>query len=347
MSESAAVGASSTPLEDGKVNMIIETHNLTKTFTKSNFNWRTFKSEKTDKVAVDNVSIEIKHGEFVGFLGPNGAGKTTFLKMLSGIIYPTGGSANALGYTPWERKNDYLRQIAIVMGQKNQLWWDLPAFDSYELLRAVYDIDKKLYKKNLELISETLNMGDLLGKRLREMSLGERMKCELAACFLHDPKVVFLDEPTIGLDVISAHAIRDFLKKINREKGCTLILTSHYMLDVEELCERVIVIDHGKKIYDGTLDQMRTRYAPEKVVSIFLENLDDKAKFAHLNMTNKHLVESRGIIRVQKTELAEVVKCVYEQFEAEKISINNPDTEEIISKIFSGAGETVGIMNNE
>lgn len=312
---------------------IIESQKIVKKFTKNKFNWRKFVIEKEDKFAVNGLDIEIHEGEFVGFLGPNGAGKTTFLKILSGIIYPTAGEARVLGYRPWERKHKFLRQIAIVMGQKNQLWWDLPAIDSYNLLKEVYSIPEKNFKENLDAMVEALDMKPLLVKRLRDMSLGERMKCELAASFLHSPKVIFLDEPTIGLDVVSQHSIRKFLKKINQEKKCTMILTSHYMGDIEALCKRVIIIDKGEKIYDGGLAELKEQYAPEKKIEIFLSSLEDKKKFAHIK-AEKKIVEGLGIIRPKKTELGPIMKEVFDNFDIEKISVSDPDTEEVINKIF-------------
>lgn len=313
---------------------IIEAKNIIKKFTKTKFNWRNFAIEKEDKFAVDDLNITIEEGEFVGFLGPNGAGKTTFLKMLSGIIYPTSGSAKVLGYTPWDRNHKFLSQIAIVMGQKNQLWWDLPAIDSYNLLKEVYSIPEKKFKANLEIMVEALDMKLLLVKRLRDMSLGERMKCELAASFLHDPKIIFLDEPTIGLDVVSQNSIRNFLKKINIEKKCTMILTSHYMGDIEALCKRVIIIDKGKKIYDGGLSELKEQYAPEKKIEIFLSSLEDKKKFAHIKVDNKKIVEGLGVIRPKRSELGPVVKEVFDKFDIENISVTDPDTEEVINHIF-------------
>ncbi len=313
---------------------IISAKNIFKGFTKSSFNWKNFHFDKSETFAVSDLSLEIKEGEFVGFLGPNGAGKTTFLKMLSGIIYPTSGEAQVLGFTPWERNFDFLRQIAIVMGQKNQLWWDLPAIDSYKMLKEVYDIDDKRFKQNLDYMVDSLNMRDLLTKRLRNMSLGERMKCELVACFLHDPKVIFLDEPTIGLDVVSGQAIRTFLKNINKEKKCTIILTSHYMADVDELCKRVVIINKGKKIYDGDLEKLKTKYAPEKKIQIFLSCLEDREKFARIPIKQKKIWDGNGIITVPKNKLGDVVTQVFDIFPAENITISDPDTEEVISKIF-------------
>lgn len=312
----------------------ISAKNVTKIFTKIDYNWRNiFKFKKIETTAVNNLNLEIEEGEFVGFLGPNGAGKTTFLKILSGIIHPTSGEVSILGFTPWERDFRYLSQMAIVMGQKNQLWWDLPAIDSFNLLKEVYNIPLKSFKENLDKMVETLDMKPLLTKQLRNMSLGERMKCELAASFLHNPKIIFLDEPTIGLDVVSSHSIRKFLKKINEEKKITMILTSHYMGDIEALCKRVVIIDKGKKVYDGGLTELKEKYSPEKIIEIYLENLEDREKFAKIE-GNKKIVENKGIIRVKKDEISSVVQEIFAQFNAENISINDIDTEEVISKIF-------------
>lgn len=314
---------------------IITAKNLKKSFIKTDFNWQdVLHLKKAETEAVKDLSIEIEEGEFVGFLGPNGAGKTTFLKMLSGIIYPTSGTAKVLGYVPWERDYCLLNQIAIVMGQKNQLWWDLPAIDSFNLLKEIYGITERNYKRNLDMMAEVLNIKDLLGKRLRNMSLGERMKCELTASFLHDPKVIFLDEPTIGLDVVSSQSIRAFLKTINKEKKCTLILTSHYMGDIEELCKRVVIINKGSKIYDGLLSELISKYSTDKTISIFLPDLDSRKKFAQIK-ANKKLNEQNGIIKSSNENISNIVKQIFDQFPAENISISDPSAEEVITKIFN------------
>lgn len=313
---------------------IIKAKNITKKFIKTTWNKEDiFHFKKEEKIAVENLSLEIEKGELVGFLGPNGAGKTTFLKMLSGIMHPTSGEAQVLGYTPWERKNEFLRNIAIVMGQKNQLWWDLPTIDSFNLLKEVYGIKTSEYKKNLDMMVETLNMKELLTKRLRNMSLGERMKCELTASFLHNPQVMFLDEPTIGLDVMSSQSIRAFLAAINKEKKCTLILTSHYMGDIEALCKRVVIINKGQKIYDGSLSDLKEKYAPEKKIEIYLNNLKEKQIFAKIK-ANKKIHEGKGIIMAEKEQLGRIAKEVFDSFDIENISISDADTEEVITKIF-------------
>ncbi|MEI6871623.1 MAG: ATP-binding cassette domain-containing protein, partial [Verrucomicrobiota bacterium] len=212
-----------------------------------------FHREYTEMRAVDDVSFTIREGEFVGFLGPNGAGKTTVLKMLSGLVQPTSGEANVLGFTPWERRDEMKRQFALLMGQKNALWWDLPARESLELNRVIYGIERKRFDAVVDELSTLLDVTDKLDVMVRELSLGERMKMELIAALLHSPRVLFLDEPTIGLDVTSQKRVRDFLKRHNREVGVSILLTSHYMGDIEELCERVLVIDHGKLFFDGPL----------------------------------------------------------------------------------------------
>ncbi|MDP2138077.1 MAG: ABC transporter ATP-binding protein, partial [Candidatus Didemnitutus sp.] len=225
-----------------------------------------FTREFEETRAADDISFSIKEGEFVGFLGPNGAGKTTTLKMLSGLIYPTSGTARVAGFDPTKRENEYRRLFALVLGQKNQLWWDLPAMESFFLLRAIYGIDPKQWKETLDELVTLLNVSHKLNVQVRELSLGERMKMELIAALLHRPRVLFLDEPTIGLDVISQRNVRDFLRDYNRKNRTTILLTSHYMADISHLCERVIVIDHGKKIYDGALDRIAGAGARQRII---------------------------------------------------------------------------------
>ena len=225
-----------------------------------------FRREFEETRAADGISFSIKEGEFVGFLGPNGAGKTTTLKMLSGLIYPTSGQARVAGYDPSKRENAYRRLFALVLGQKNQLWWDLPALESFHLLRAIYGLPPEQFKATLDELVALLNVGHKLNVQVRELSLGERMKMELIAALLHRPRVLFLDEPTIGLDVVSQKAVREFLRDYNRRYRTTILLTSHYMADISSLCERVIVIDHGKKIYDGDLDRIAGAGSGKRII---------------------------------------------------------------------------------
>jgi len=229
-----------------------------------------FRRKQRDVLAVQQVSFQIAPGEIVGFLGPNGAGKTTTLKMLSGLLHPTGGSARVLGYTPWERKRGYLQAMTLIMGQRSRLSWDIPAADSFLLNQAIYRLPDADYRRTLKELDDLLELGPILKKPVRNLSLGERMKVELAAGLLHRPAVLFLDEPTIGLDISAQARIRDFLREYNRRTGATLLLTSHYMADVTALCERVIIIHHGRLKYDGSLNELSRRIAPFKRIGMLL-----------------------------------------------------------------------------
>jgi ABC-2 type transport system ATP-binding protein len=216
-----------------------------------------FFREKLFKKAVDNFSFQVEEGEILGFLGPNGAGKTTTLKLLSGIIYPTSGEARVMGFVPWKRENEFKRNIAVVMAQKTQLWWDLPANESILLNRYIYDVSEADYKRNLGRLVELFHVEELLSVQVRRLSLGERMKFEIIASLIHNPKVIFLDEPTIGLDVSAQKDMRNFIREYNREYNATIILTSHYMQDIENLCSRVVIINEGAKVYDGFLRDIK------------------------------------------------------------------------------------------
>jgi ABC-2 type transport system ATP-binding protein len=234
--------------------------------------YKIYSYKRQEKIAVDKISFQIDDCEIVGFLGPNGAGKTTTLKMLSGIMFPTDGQAEVLGYVPWEGKNEFKRNISIVLGQKNQLWWDLPANESLYLNKCIYDISDKDYNKTLDELSELLEVKELLDVQVRNLSLGERMKMELLAALLHKPKVIFLDEPTIGLDMIAQKNIRDFLKYYNKQEKITIMLTSHYLEDIEALCQRTIVINNGSLVYDGKIESINEKLMGKKIIK--LQTLD-------------------------------------------------------------------------
>ena len=256
---------------------MIEVQNLTRvfrTYKKKPGFWGgvkgLFQRDFEETAAAKDISFSIGEGEFVGFLGPNGAGKTTTLKMLSGLIYPTSGTARVAGFDPTKRENAYRRIFALVLGQKNQLWWDLPASESFSLLRAIYGIPAAQFRQTLDELVELLGVGSKLNVMVRELSLGERMKMELIAALLHRPRVLFLDEPTIGLDVVSQKAVRQFLRDYNRRERVTILLTSHYMSDIKELCERVIVIHRGRKIYDGNLDRLEASSGSHQKIITFL-----------------------------------------------------------------------------
>src|SRR5687768_11863885 len=231
-----------------------------------------FRRRSKEVVAVAGIDFQIRPGEIVGFLGPNGAGKTTTLKMLSGLLHPTAGGAHVLGFTPWERKPGYLRAMTLVMGQRNRLSWDIPAADSFLLNQAVYRISNEEYKRTLNELDELLELGPIMRKPVRNLSLGERMKCELAAGLLHRPQVLFLDEPTIGLDITAQARIRSFLQEYNRRTGATILLTSHYMADVTALCERIVIIHHGQIKYDGSISDLTRRIAPFKLIGLVLRD---------------------------------------------------------------------------
>ncbi len=235
-----------------------------------------FAREYTLVQALDEISFTIGAGEIVGYIGPNGAGKSTTIKIMSGILLPDGGTCRIMGYTPWEQRVAYVRHIGVVFGQRSQLWWDVPVIDSFELLKDIYKIPPSEYKANLSLLTETLDLAGLLQTPVRQLSLGQRMRCEIAASLLHGPQILFLDEPTIGLDAVSKLAVRQFIKTINRERGVTVILTTHDMSDIEALAERILLIGKGNLLYDGTLNALRGRFASqsmdEMIVQLYREH---------------------------------------------------------------------------
>jgi ABC-2 type transport system ATP-binding protein len=286
--------------------------------------------------AVKDVSFAIDEGELVGFLGPNGAGKTTTLKILSGILYPTSGHVSVLGHVPWKREPAYQRRFAIVMGQKNQLWWDLPARESFELNRDIYEIDRQSYQRTLDELVEILGVGALLDVQVRKLSMGERMKCELIAALLHQPRVLFLDEPTIGLDVVSQENIRAFIEEYNRTKQTTVILTSHYMRDVERLCRRVLVINDGRIIYDGALAELADRYVDHKIVTLRLARPVTPTALARFGQVTEH----NGLsvtMKVAKKDLAQTAQGLLSVLPVDDLSIEEVAIETVIATMFAEA----------
>ena len=287
-------------------------------------------------LAVNEVSFKIESGELVGFLGPNGAGKTTTLKMLAGLLYPTSGSAKVLGYTPWERHDGYRRQFALVLGQKNQLWWDLPARESLELNAKIYGIPADRFERTIGEMSELLVVKDKLNVSVRELSLGERMKMELIASLLHQPKVLFLDEPTIGLDVTSQKIVRDFIRRHNAGQGTTILLTSHYMADIQALCERVIIIDHGKIFFDGKLSEIVDRFADFKLVTIQCDKAND-VPADNLARYGEVVEKSADTIkfRVKRDRVIPVCKLLLDDLSVSDIDIQEVPIEDVIRQIFA------------
>lgn len=284
--------------------------------------------------AVNDVSFDITEGEIIGFIGQNGAGKTTTLKMLSGLLYPSTGEVSVLGFNPWDRKPEFQKQFALIMGQKNQLWWDLPAIESFLLNKAIYEIPDKQFDETLEKLSTLLEVKDVLQIQVRKLSLGQRMKCELIAALLHNPKVLFLDEPTIGLDVVMQKTLRDFIKEYNKQFGATIILTSHYMDDVKELCERVIIIDHGTKVYDGNLNKIIEKYARNKILSLnFTENITEKELQTYGQI--KSFDDTQATLLVQRSEATKIAAKLLNKYKINDLNIEEVPIEAIIREIFS------------
>ena len=283
--------------------------------------------------AVEDVSFDIDEGELIGFIGPNGAGKTTTLKCLSGLLYPTSGKVDVLGFTPFDRKSAFLKQIALVMGQKNQLWWDLPAIDTFILNKEIYEISKKRFDEIVNDLASLLDIEEQLRVPVRKLSLGQRMKMELIASLIHSPKVLFLDEPTIGLDVVMQKKIREFLREYNQKYKATILLTSHYMRDVEDLCKRVIVINFGKIIYDGKLSALVEKYAPYKHISVVFGKYVDPKKLEGFGELIK-FEHPQWVINVSKEESNEIAAKILKQFPIEDITIEEPDIEEVIREVF-------------
>ncbi|MEQ1822961.1 MAG: ATP-binding cassette domain-containing protein [Fimbriimonadaceae bacterium] len=294
--------------------------------------------DRKEVVAVKDVNLRIEQGELVGFLGPNGAGKTTTLKMLSGILYPSSGTARVLGFEPFDRKNEMLRQIALVMGNKNQLWWDLPAWDSFIVLRELYEVDQKVFQERLDALIETLQIKEVLHTQVRKMSLGERMKCELVAALLHAPRVMFLDEPTLGLDVVSQKKMREFLREMHRKDGSTILLTSHYMQDVVELCDRVVVIDKGTVVFEGTLDQLTAQFSDTKTVVLTMES---EIEASELEKFGTLISQEAGVVvlEVKRSATAEVVSAVLQNLPVVDVKIDELSMEEIIRRLFQGTAQ--------
>ncbi|HEX8965434.1 MAG TPA: ABC transporter ATP-binding protein [Patescibacteria group bacterium] len=298
----------------------------------------TFKSLVSRKYetveAVKDISFEIEEGELIGFIGPNGAGKTTTLKCLSGLLYPTSGEVKVLGYTPFERKTKFLNNISLIMGQKNQLWWDLPAMDSFLLNKEMYQISEKQFNEVIEELSKLLEVKDFLLTPVKKLSLGQRMKMELIAALIHNPKVLFLDEPTIGLDVVMQKNLRDFIREYNRKYKATIILTSHYMGDVEELCKRVIVINHGKILFDGLLSNLVKKFASYKRVSIVLEDAINPRILEGVGEIEKYFFPEL-ILQIKKEEANKILSKIIKEVPIADIRIEDPDVEDIIRDVFT------------
>lgn len=283
--------------------------------------------------AVDGISFTVAEGELVGFIGPNGAGKTTTLKCLSGLLYPTGGEVKVLGFSPEARKNEFLKQITLIMGQRNQLWWDLPAIETFLLNKEIYDVPDASYQQTLNELVELLAVEKILDIPVKKLSLGQRMKCELIASLIHKPRVLFLDEPTLGLDVVMQKNLREFIKEYNRRHKATILLTSHYMKDVEALCRRVIVINHGKIIFDGQLSSLVKKYAPYKVVKVVLAKKIERSEIESLGQIKDYSYPELQLFVPHKNS-GEVYSQILRKLPVEDVTIEEPEIDDVIRQVF-------------
>ena len=320
-------------------NLVIHIQGLSKTYTVNEQEEGAkatmrgiFHRKKLEVPAVSDISFDLAPGEIVGFLGPNGAGKTTTLKMLSGLLHPTSGDATVLGYTPWKREKAYLQQITLVMGQRNQLVWDIPAINSFELNRVIYRIPPDDYQRILKELTELLELGPLLTKPVRNLSLGERMKCEIAAALLHRPKVVFLDEPTIGLDVTMQRRIRAFIAEYNQRFGATVLMTSHYMADVAALCKRVVVIHHGRLLFNGELALLLQKFTSHKTIVIQLGECQADLKIYGEVLSCE---DGRYTLRIPKADTARITERLLADLPVVDLLVEDPPIEEVIDRVFT------------
>jgi viologen exporter family transport system ATP-binding protein len=318
----------------------IETQNLSKTYRVYQKKEGLFASirglfhrDYKEVHAVNNVSFQIEKGEIVAFLGPNGAGKTTTLKLLSGLIYPSAGTARVLDYIPWKRENEYRRRFSLVMGQKNQLWWDLPAQESFQLHKEIYRVDQKTFNSRRDELTSLLEVRDLISQPVRELSLGERMRMELIAALLHDPEILLLDEPTIGLDVVSQRRVQEFLKYYQEHKKITVILTSHYMKDIEALCKRAIIINDGEIKHDGDLDGIREKFSSHKIVNLQFGNNEIPDSFEKYG-TALELNPPRVQLEVERSRISEMLSELLAQYNIEDIGVQDRPLEDVIAEMF-------------
>ncbi|HEX3048737.1 MAG TPA: ATP-binding cassette domain-containing protein [Bacillota bacterium] len=295
-----------------------------------------FKKKMVEKQAIREFNLEIEKGEFVGLIGPNGAGKTTLIKLLTGIIHPTSGALSVFGYTPYQLKDDFKRTYAVVMGQKSQLWWDLPAEDSFLLNKELYGIPNHEYQESLAFFTELFAMKDLLQVQVRNLSLGERMKMELVLALLHRPQVLFLDEPTIGLDAVAQKQIRQFLKEVNETKGVTIILTSHYMEDIKYLCKRTVVVRNGAKIYDGALNSLLNKYQLHRTITISFETATDLQLGTPVEWLEKGPYKTA--FKIRKEQAKSVLQEVMANFEIDDISIEDEEIGSVVERIYTVEG---------
>ncbi|GIN70221.1 ABC transporter ATP-binding protein [Bacillus sp. J14TS2] len=293
-----------------------------------------FHREHTIVHALHDISFSIQPGEIVGYIGPNGAGKSTTIKIMSGILVPDQGSCQIMDYIPWEDRVHYVKNVGVVFGQRSQLWWDVPVIDSFELLRDIYKIPQPEYKANVALLIETLDLEKLIYTPVRQLSLGQRMRCEIAASLLHSPKILFLDEPTIGLDAHSKIAVRKFIQTINKEKGVTILLTTHDMHDIEALVDRVLLIGKGSLLYDGKLQELRKRYGGHKIVTVDYEKLTQPITITGATLLSQKIEQAIFSLDAEKTNISQFISKLSEQVNILDISIKEQPIEDLIVQLY-------------
>lgn len=324
---------------------IIDVQNLSKTFkiTKRKTGLKgalanIFYPEHEYKKAVNDISFNIKEGEMVGFIGPNGAGKSTTVKMLSGILYPDSGNINIAGYIPHKQRKEYVANIGVVFGQKSQISWDLSPIDSYEVIKHIYKIPDKKYKENIERFTELLDMRKFINQPVRQLSLGQRMRADIAAALLHSPKIVFFDEPTIGIDVVGKEKIRSFIKSLNKTDNITMIFTTHDMQDIEKTCERLIIIDDGKKLYDGSLESIKSNYVSSRIIEAEFEQLPEKIDIPDVTVSDVEKNKMKKLITFDtgKTSINSLMSTLLNNYNIKDISVKEPEIDAIISDIYQG-----------
>jgi ABC-2 type transport system ATP-binding protein len=293
-----------------------------------------FSRKYTVKDALKNVSLKVDEGEIVGLIGPNGAGKSTLIKILSGLLWPDGGKADVLGMVPWENRVKYVAHIGVVFGQKSQMTWDLPPVDSFYINKDLRDIPEREFTRRLNYMVKMLDVEDIMKSPVRELSLGERMRCEVINALLHYPRLVFLDEPSIGLDVIAKDKLRDFILKVNREQKTTFIVTTHDMQDIEKLCKRIIIINHGRIIYDGPLEDIRRKYFTDKHIEVKFTDKVGTFKFKGCNVIEKQDYQLKLELDTRKTPVQDLINYLIKNFDVADITVTDPPIEEIIKKIY-------------
>ena len=287
------------------------------------------------KEAVKNISFNIEQGEMVGFIGPNGAGKSTTIKMLSGILHPDGGSISVGGYVPYKQRKSYVGRIGVVFGQKSQLQWDLPVIDSFELLKAIYSVPDDVYKKNLSRFTEMLDMSGFVNQPVRQLSLGQRMRADIVAALIHSPEIVFFDEPTIGVDVVGKETIRSFIRELNQQDNVTMIFTTHDMQDIEKTCNRLIIIDEGSKVYDGSLSGIREQYGTVRQLDVEFSGKENVAHIENVKIVDLEQNKKRFIFENHNVHINELMNHLLSNYSVRDINISEPEIESIIRKIYN------------